>query len=134
VHTKRLKILASALERRAKSTNKPLNMDVWLMQPWRRQLSVCGSAGCALGVATRIPEFEAAGLLAETSQYNDCLYITYRDRTGFGAARAFFGLPPDYANYIFGPGAYRSPSNRVAPRTVANRIRKMVRAYEEEHL
>ena len=82
----------------------------------------CGTTACAMGWATTYPPFRKAGLKMEWD-LNDKTglgdgVIQYKDEDGFHAARAFFNLPKDHAEYLFGGLSRRTET----PVKVAERL------------
>jgi hypothetical protein len=92
----------------------------------------CGTAGCAIGWATQIPEFYAAGLrLRLRIRSTDVRWSTNAAPVlvdgcdevyehGFDAVQRFFDLPPRDAEFLFGPGGNFTASQ------VADRIEDFV--------
>jgi hypothetical protein len=105
--------------------------------------NVCGTAACALGFASTIPEFERAGLKMKyralnidfTDETDKDSYgelgeeffpaadgqVYYRGAQGEMAGAKFFGLSNDEANSLFLPGHYPSVGY-ISPEIVADRI------------
>jgi hypothetical protein len=92
---------------------------------------VCGSAACALGVASLHPQFQNEGLIPKY-QGPDLLdllrrdsYIpAYRRHRGINAGSKFFEISDLQASYLFLESSY--PESHRAPRYVADRIRKFI--------
>lgn len=130
MNEERLLRLADELDA-AQAAMKPSEFD---MEVWGIQRPGCGTAVCACGLACRIPEFKEAGLHLELAgpptDGRHVYWLRYGDRTGFGAAREFFGLhreedgaTPD-AYHLFDANEY--PEGRITPADVAKRIRGFV--------
>ena len=85
----------------------------------------CSTAACAMGYACRMPAFNKAGLKFVNS------VPTYKGRTGFDAAREFFGLSKgdsvfqDEALALFSP-TYNPLGLKATPKKVAKQIRQLV--------
>jgi hypothetical protein len=85
----------------------------------------CGFAACAMGLATMIPEFQAAGLRlvpCETWLRGTTMMLSYGERTGYQAAGDFFGISTDEAMELFSPQYYNERTGAVGERAVARRI------------
>ncbi|MGO4302232.1 hypothetical protein [Cupriavidus sp. RAF12] len=64
----------------------------------------CGTAFCALGWATQMPEFQQAGLslVEETDGYEHYYHPHFgHSDLGFSAGATFFGLTRDQSDYLF---------------------------------
>jgi hypothetical protein len=109
VKKKRLLMLADFLGRL-----KPERFDLGL---W-----ACGSVACACGWAGRMPSFKKLGFTLSGGGYP-----MYRDLVGMEAAAKFFGLTVKQADSLFVSSSYRS-GGRTRPKSVANRIRRLVEA------
>jgi hypothetical protein len=66
----------------------------------------CGTAVCALGTATMIPEFRKAGLKLRATRVFPQGVPSYRKLTGYAAGAAFFGIAYDDARELFDPSLY----------------------------
>lgn len=84
----------------------------------------CGSAGCALGWATMVPEFREAGLFFHRTS------IVFCEHDSFRAAEAFFGLDSHDSQLIFSSLEY--PGGRSEPSEVSARIRDLVAVRSRE--
>lgn len=95
--------------------------------------SKCGTTACALGYAGYIPSFRRAGLktIAHTDGYSRGGRVELETKNGmeyngFMAAMEFFDLTSAESDFIFDPESYEG-NDRVGPKTVARRIRKMIK-------
>lgn len=84
----------------------------------------CSTTACALGWATTIPEFHAAGLRVVGEQV-----IAYAEKSGYEAAMMFFGLDRSTARYIFSTVLYEDfcHEENISPADVADRIEDFLR-------
>lgn len=95
--------------------------------------TVCGYAGCAMGHAAQMPEFQRRGLsLDELDDHrgvrsmNIC-YLTPGNklRRGFSAVESLFNIDFDQALHLFHADSY--PADEITdPAAVARRIREFV--------
>lgn len=119
MNKRRLLALATFLE--TKVPRKKFNMQYWGTTP-HNEFS-CGTTACALGWAGNMPSFKRAGLKTVPSAWGgDVIFGSYRN---FGAAMEFFDLDFGESQYLFDPMEY--DENRRGPKTVAKRIRKLVK-------
>lgn len=96
-------------------------------------VSKCETAACAVGHATGIPEFRAAGLTLDIDE-SGCWHPRYRRWSGWPAVAHFFGLSIDQAKGLLSAEAYEPDENvlvegdaeTVPPSRVAKRIRQFV--------
>lgn len=98
----------------------------------------CGFAGCAVGYACVMPEFNALGLhrpdAAGQGQWRVGEPVFTEPGTGtvyesWAAVRAFFDLTPAEAVYLFQDYSYEvSGHEMVSPEMVAARLRSVVAA------
>jgi hypothetical protein len=121
--------------------------------PWMGDPDMtCGTTACALGWATQIPEFRAAGLELvklegnsdKLGAYHGAIMLRGADQTGvwysavelsISSAMRFFDLDESEARFLFMPdekrsGGYErfsSPSSYAGPSEVAEHIRMVVR-------
>ena len=118
---RRLLILADYLD----TVVKPETFD---MGHWsdRKSMNECGATGCAIGHATRIPEFSSEGFKLVRDLLNRHDYVPiYRGLRAQAAVETFFGLTSKEAEMLFMPWYYDS-NERNDPACVARRIRGMV--------
>lgn len=115
----RLLKLAALLE-----TVDPKNFD---MGTWGRakrsakKSPQCCTRACALGWATAIPEFHAAGLRLVAEEFAPKYgVVRFGDLEDFDAAEAFFGIDSQQSNYLFCLGSDK-------PAEKAKEIRALVR-------
>jgi hypothetical protein len=86
----------------------------------------CGTTACALGHAGLIPSFRRAGLRTIMPEgWNRGKVELDGLESGMAAAKLFFNLPEEEANYLFMPESY---GVRQGPKTVAKRIRRLIKA------
>jgi hypothetical protein len=129
IENERLLLLADRLEHfDEQDAIKEFDMDIY----YAPASPSCGTAGCALGLAATMPEFNALGL--RVNENNEITYhppyfvITY-DHIDSRAGHEFFRLTVDQFNYIFMPHYYFTNfenDERISPQDVATRIRKFV--------
>ncbi len=96
-------------------------------------LTKCGTAGCACGWATTIPEFKEAGFVLMVFDWEDehthpdwhIAYCPPGDEvwTGWDAATKFFDITKPMAVYLFSQSSYHDDAS---PADVAACIRKFV--------
>lgn len=116
---RRLTKLADFMAALPKSASKNFDMGTWFAhygndgrehgyKPGAKlklgQLQKCGSVACALGWATAVPAFHRAGLtikLDESGTEGGVIYKRSR-YSSMDAARLFFDLEYDEAEYLFG--------------------------------
>jgi hypothetical protein len=115
VQRKRLLRLADFLET---VPRRQFNMRVWGNGIDPKE---CGFAGCAGGWATSI--FPALKLIPSWDGYSE---LTYGDFTSFEALQSYFGLTYADTEYIFDSYEYPKSNRNPLPKTVADRIRKLV--------
>lgn len=116
---RRLLVLADFLETVPASR---FHMDVWVGDDWKGAADLsCGTAACAMGWATTIPEFQQLGLrLVAFSRYGGRpQFYGYQD---FEAAVAFFRIDECDANMLF----TSEPDRNESPKVVATRLRDFV--------
>lgn len=117
MHKDRLLTLAKFL--RSVPEDK-FDMSVWSADPAPPTIG-CGYAGCAMGYACGMPEFQQLGL--------ECT-PTGTPRFGvahaYSAAADFFGITYMDATQLFNPNDYLCASARITPAMVADRIEKLV--------
>lgn len=101
--------------------------------------NVCGTAACAMGWATTLPEFRKAGYVMRTIRYEtsdgSIMYrnpVPVRDgMQGFSACGMdFFALDEGQLDYLFLPSSYTDDngiSEPATPKRVANRIRLLIK-------
>jgi hypothetical protein len=129
----RLLKLAFHLENNVKKRAKSRRRRVFSMDYWWRKDADGTVYCCALGEATNIVEFRAAGLLRGTAGFGRMYEIWYDSHEGLSAAEEFFGLSSAQARYIFLPASYisgeeKSPveihelATKITPGFVARRI------------
>src|SRR5258708_29942944 len=97
----RLRILADFLE-----TQVPAER--FHIGAWAKSIDFekCGTVGCAIGWATTIPEFKAAGLSLTWNHHLRSILPAYEMADDWNAVMAFFGLDLDGAAHFFGPSSY----------------------------
>lgn len=119
---RRLLILADRLEKIAAKppNNREFNLRFWL----QRGLD-CGSACCAVGEATFIPELRRLGLKAKTNPRNGIISPHYGKDCGWAAVQKFFGLGASQARHLFDMYSYKLEES-IKPEVVAARIRETV--------
>lgn len=148
-HAKRLLHLADVLDDLPRKDFDICNF----MRPSKK--SLCGSAGCALGWATTIPEFRRAGLKlvdylpvfiptspAEAARCDQRCQETWKEPAppafqGYAAGTFFFGLTHEEVDSVFDPNGYpevfETDSNRtVTPKMAAKKIRAVVKKHHPE--
>ncbi|VTU32133.1 hypothetical protein H4CHR_02949 [Variovorax sp. PBS-H4] len=135
-HKKRLLMLANALETRIPAdrfdlADWRLHAEGQYEEERRRYVSDhellhgCGFAGCAVGWACALPEFNEQGL------YWDGAMPAYQHGPEgplfghFDAVNWFFGLKQEHSNLLFAAGSYEG---KAGPLDVARRIRFFVAA------
>lgn len=126
--------------------HRKLKMDVWMAVTRESQvvnvnirndvvvgvdkvIDDCKTVACAMGHACGIKSFRRAGLKLEAELWESDgrliadLMPTYKNRSGYWAASAFFEVNVTEAEWLFAPISYTA---RVRPTTVARRLRKFV--------
>ena len=130
MNKKRLLRLADFLE-----NNVPIKK--FYMGTWasKEDINECGTTACAMGWATKIPEFAAAGLYLGKSDAvlqgrNPIITPRFAGRASFAAASAFFKITDRAALWLFSDFEYGDNDEvereQDTPNDVANRIRKFV--------
>lgn len=124
----RLALLAATLETIPEET---FDMSTWgRLNPFGQRLKgedevdihTCGTAACALGYATGIPEFKTAGLkLIKYTDESNKSYPAFNQFRGVSAGREFFGITHNTATQLFLPEGYNT-FGKVTPRMVAAKI------------
>lgn len=99
--------------------------------PWEGKPDLsCGTSACAVGLATTIPEFAAAGLKLE-QLYEGGVGLVYMDAesghtyNSFHAVQKFFDISASEANRLFSVGSYDSEELTTADE-VADRIQSVL--------
>lgn len=85
---------------------------------------ICGTAACALGSAALYEPFMKMGL--RIGYYNAPLYD---ENSEFDAGAEFFGINGRESEYLFSPSEY--DQRKVTPRTVAKRVRELIKQYSK---
>ncbi len=114
-----------------------LDMGRWAggacLDPRSREQGGCGTTACALGWATTIPEFQAAGLKLRERDwgpgFTPCVETPDYDATGFEAGMVFFDLSYTQALHLFEPSEYPNYED-VSVGQVVERIREMLAEVE----
>ena len=124
MNVERLKRLADFL--RNEVPPERFDISTWVgtsAKPWlgKEDLS-CGTVACAMGWATQVPEFRAAGLRLIPSCKSDEGIPVYGD-SKFPAI-TFFGLTRAQEDSIFFPSSY--DTFKVTPIMVAERIESLI--------
>lgn len=100
--------------------------------------NLCGTSACALGWATQIPSFKAAGLklvitevVSGVNENEEEIFENFAE-VRFGkyqysmqAAREFFEIGQLESHYLFNPSAY-DDENNIEPADVVTRINELV--------
>lgn len=88
----------------------------------------CGSTACALGYAGLMPSFRKAGLKTEFDKCGGSVVYkrSHNSLYDIEAGASFFNITEDEAQWLFMPRSYPI-GRRPGPKTVASRIRRMVR-------
>lgn len=140
MRTERLLKLADHLDNLPGPRRQRFTMEHWFHS--RNGDDLCGTAACALGEATTIPEFHDAGLIVACRGFMQSLIPTYEptmaDRyfgtdyllNGYRAAGSFFDIDHDVALKLFSPDTYPY-SELHDPAIVSRRIREAVAQYEQ---
>jgi len=93
----------------------------------------CGTTACALGWATTIPEFAAAGLRLESMDHISYeARLLYNGKRNFYAGALFMDISIDECHYLFDPIRYDIDYNikpRINPNLVADRIEDFVATF-----
>jgi hypothetical protein len=121
-HLHRLYRLARHLMTRV--TPKNFDMSYWY----------CGTAGCAVGHACMMPEFQRVGLKtikipAENISRPSVQMPKYRGVAGWPSVREFFGLNPADSTELFSHDSYNGEVHTITPKRVAKRINGFVRKH-----
>lgn len=116
----RLAFLANKL-REPLPKNLTFNIRVWMTS------IECGTAACAIGYATLVPELAADGLILEKGS----LIPFYKGNWEYDACAVFFGIKVHLAKHFFHPDNYPKPAAAVTAQDVAERIERwMAKPYE----
>lgn len=110
MHKQRLNRLAEHL----RTLDEDLYMYTWF--------SDCGTAACAIGHATLIPEFQEEGFQRFWSG------VKYKGAVSWDAVEAFFEISSSEAHWLFGGDQYKSLSEEhlLKPSRVAERIQSLM--------
>jgi hypothetical protein len=124
MRTDRLLKLADLLDR---VPEKHFDMTTWgsLNSPMDDDIK-CATAACALGWATAIPEFAAAGLGLVAYEGHTNAIVKYQGHEDIYAGQVFFGLDYEDAESLFTDGAEDAKGK-------AREIRELVRHYRRSH-
>lgn len=95
----------------------------------------CQTAGCAVGWATSMPEFNKQNFYLQQKSFSGTVEPFYRDSAGedhqdFRAIEQFFGLDEDSAEMLFTPNFYTKKGERD-PKAVAKRIHRLLACRDE---
>lgn len=126
----RLEFLAGALERNAANPKgMKFTLRAWLFTEYRgttedKPALDCGTAGCAVGLATLLPELQNEGL-SMTKGIGDRWVPVYKGYEGFQAVALFFGITRPSSEHLFHGQNYDLDQQRGAEGelAVAKRIR-----------
>lgn len=120
----RLKILADFLD--TKVPAERFHLKLWSDEGFPK--NECGTAACAVGWATTIPEFAADGLHLEPwPGGGKCTVLMFGAQAHWSAAERFFELEHFEAKHLFGENAYSDPTDK---RAVVSRIRSFLAEQE----
>lgn len=87
---------------------------VWVRSDWQGSSDLsCGTAACALGWATTIPEFRKMGLRL-VRRFKSGVPV-YKSREGASAAAAFFGVTDEEAFYLFVRNVHKTRPRSKSP-------------------
>lgn len=129
----RLRVLSKFL-REFNTEEHKFEMNHWGIKEPDTELYACGTAACAAGWATTIPEFKAEGLKLVNDDGGDYYMIALEDpkthlkTLSFEALEEFFDITSDVAVDIFGGGRYTNnwggfmSVRDVTPEMVADKI------------
>jgi len=142
--TDRLNRTADFLEKELDDYGVRFNMRYWFtpskkkletvdkITPARSVVPTCGTAACAAGSATLVPEFMGRqGLKLVVEYWGDGQWdcdIRYRGQYGMDACAKFFKISDEDASYLFEPMSYNDPRKR----NVISRLRQVAKKYEGE--
>lgn len=131
MNKERLLRLADFLEKEV--TEAKFRMSTWST---KEDINVCGTSACAMGWATKIPEFAALGLYLgkSDSPFGGAPIITprYAGRAGFAAASTLFDISDRAALWLFSDyekdedDGHEIGREKDTPSDAANRIREFV--------
>lgn len=86
----------------------------------------CGTVACAVGWATKIPEFIEAGFkMMNMGSYYESVPV-FENRFRWNAVTEFFDINYEQAMYLFSGFKYDMPGWQVTPAMVAERIREVL--------
>jgi hypothetical protein len=106
----------------------PLPANVTFHMDWWKKQSECGTAACAVGLATMDPWFQAEGLGLEQGTSSSSWVPSFGGETMLDAVRTFFAIPYSGARTMFLMSSYPriDKDDRyiwiVTPAMVADRI------------
>ena len=137
--TERLLLLADKLEQNANNpTGMKFDLENWFnTETFEEKPEInCGTIGCAVGLATLIPEFNAEGFIYSGTGYfptytqtDNLLCANYR-YDGWLAVRKYFALDFEQATQLFDPEYYPIAKGAEAELMVAAKIRSFVKTGE----
>lgn len=120
---KRLNQLIRAL-RSKKLHVENFNLDLWAEQPPDKPTLECGTAACAIGLATAIPAWANEEFhLQPDSVDSGFLVPTFHNLTEDVAISDYLDISVDEAQYLFFPSWYKNLTSNLA---VARRIEKFM--------
>lgn len=92
----------------------------------------CQTAGCGLGWAALDKTFRKAGLRVKSEEFGLEIYgnVFFKDEEGIGAGAGFFGITRDEAEKLFLEVPYRIVSDKIKPRHVIAKVKKLIKKYE----
>jgi len=132
MNKERLLRLADFLEK--KVAEEKFYMGTWAT---KEDINTCGTSACAMGWATKIPEFAAEGLHLGKSDHplggGPIITPRYAGRAGFAAASTFFDISDRAALWLFSDyekdvdDGHRIEREEDTPYNAANRIREFVK-------
>lgn len=101
--TTRIRRLTKLKERLEQEQKIIFDMEAWATHNGEhspKEKNFCGTAACALGLATFIPSFRKSGLRLKWQYYDNSkqwrAHVVYGDEINVAAGAKFFGLSPDF--------------------------------------
>lgn len=126
----RLLFLRDAL-RRPMPADFRFDMSRWRANLLPNERDGCGTAACALGYATLLPELAAEGLSWLEAPAPFMGRIVFGDQGDYEAGELFFGLNRDQSEFLFDPTAYDCHESEITAADVADRIDRVLANLDE---
>lgn len=133
MHRERLLKLADLLDGYRDGGGPVFDLGSWSISERRRggflwlQKNECHTAACAIGLACTSGAFASEGLRYRLLRGSDTICPVFGAADNWDAVEEFFGLTTKQASHLFDQDSYKCSVGEAAARSVAHRIRAMVK-------